>query len=88
MGYRVDQRGRAYDFRRTLNTGVHAELLIGKGWEAVAHAEIRRMCLVVNAYHQQLDGYAGFKETGDAVEALKLAAEAIENSMPEEEDYL
>ena len=88
MGYRVDHRGRPYDVRRTVNTSVHAELLIGKGWEAVAHAELKRLALVVGTYHQQLEGNPGYDETGRALIALKEAVEALENALDEGDDSL
>lgn len=86
MSYRVDHRGRPYDVRRTLNTSVHAELLIGKGWEAIAHAELKRLALVVGTYHQQLKDNAGYEETGRAVVALEEAVEALERALDEEDD--
>lgn len=86
MSYRVDHRGRPYDVRRTLNTSVHAELLIGKGWEAIAHAELKRLALVVGTYHQQLKDNAGYEETGRAVVALEEAVEALERALDEGDD--
>ncbi len=85
MGYRVDHRGRPYDVRRTVNTSVHAELLIGKGWEAIAHAELKRLTLQVGMYHQQLKDNAGYEETGRAVVALEEAVEALEYTLGEDE---
>lgn len=85
MSYRVDPRGRPYDVRRTINMSVHAELLIGKGWEAIAHAELKRLALVVGTYHQQLKDNAGHEETGRAVVALEDAVEALERTLGEDE---
>lgn len=86
MSYRVDRRGRPVDVRRTMNTNVSAELLVGPGWEAVAHTELRRLSLVISSYHQQLEGYAGYGETGEAVDALKRAVIAIEKAFPDQND--
>ena len=86
MGYRVDHRGRPYDVRRTVNTSVHAELLIGKGWEAIAHAELKRLVLQVGMYNQQLKDNPGYEETGRAVVALEEAVEALERSLDEEDE--
>ena len=85
MSYRVDHRGRPYDVRRTLNTSVHAELLIGKGWEAIVHAELKRLALIVGMYHQRLKDNAGYEETGRAVVALEDAVEAVERTLDEDE---
>ena len=32
MAYKVDSRGRPYDIRRTVNTSVGGELLVGTDW--------------------------------------------------------
>ena len=77
MGYRVDNRGRSYDLRRTINTGIGAELLVGKGWEAIAHTELRRISLAIGVYHQQLKDYVGYEETGRAIQELENAIDAI-----------
>ena len=86
MSYRVDPRGRPYAVRRTMNTSVHAELLIGKGWEAIAHAELKRLALVVGTYHQQLKDNAGYDETGRAVVALEEAVAALEHALDEDDE--
>lgn len=78
MGYRVDSRGRPNDMRRSLNTTVAGELLVGDGWEAVAHAELKRLALIAGIYHQQLKSFAGYEETGAAVKALEAACDAVE----------
>ena len=77
MSYRVNNSGRPYDFRRTVNTSVGGELLVGKDWEAIAHTELRRISLMVGVYHQQLKNCAGYEETGQAIEELEKAIEAI-----------
>ena len=86
--YRVDRNGRPYDMRRSLNTRVGAELLVGKGWEAIAHAELKRLALEVGIYHQQLKDFVGYEETGVAVKALEQACDAIEAATEEIEDNL
>jgi hypothetical protein len=83
--YRVDNRGRPYDVRRSLNTRVSGELLVGSGWEAIAHAELKRLALEIGIYHQQLKSFAGYEETGAAVKALEQACDAIEAATEAEE---
>ena len=77
MAYRVDNRGRPYDIRRTVNTSVGGELLVGSDWEAIAHTELRRLSLAVGVYHQQLRDCAGYEETGRAIVELEKAIDAI-----------
>ncbi|MEP1199903.1 hypothetical protein [Tateyamaria sp.] len=85
-----DERGRIKASWRRVDTRIHAELLVGDGWEGVAYAEILRLSLEVQAYHSQLDGKPGFEETGEAVALLKRAAQAIQKAYdePEDEDRL
>lgn len=84
--YRVDRQGRHYDVRRTLNTRVSGELLVGKGWEAIAHAELKRLAIEVGIYNQQLKSFAGYEETATAVMALDAACAAIEAATESEEE--
>ena len=80
MAYKVDSRGRPYDIRRTINTSVGGELLVGSDWEAIAHTELRKLSLAVGVYHQQLRDCAGYEETGRAIEELENAIDAIAES--------
>tara|TARA_Y100000588_G_scaffold248697_1_gene263178 strand:- start:548 stop:823 length:276 start_codon:yes stop_codon:yes gene_type:complete len=75
-----NQNGHIARSHRRINTQVRAELLIGDGWEAVAHAELKRLALEVATYHSQLEDNPGYAETGEAVAALKAACEAIESA--------
>ena len=77
MAYKVDSRGRPYDIRRTVNTLVGGELLLGTDWEAIAHTELGKLSLAVGVYHQQLRDCAGYEETGRAIEELEQAIDAI-----------
>ena len=74
---RRDGRGRVIDTRRNINTEVGGQLLIGDGWEAVAHAELTRLAVEIGIYHQQLKGSAGYAQTGRAIVALEKACDAI-----------
>ena len=80
MAYKVDSRGRPYDIRRTVNTSVGGELLVGTDWEAIAHTELRKLSIMVGVYHQQLRDCAGYEETGRAIEELEKAIDAIAES--------
>lgn len=80
MAYKVDSRGRPYDIRRTVNTSVGVELLVGTDWEAIAHTELRKLSIMVGVYHQQLRDCAGYEETGRAIEELEKAIDAIAES--------
>ena len=51
---RSDRDGRVLESRRTFDTRIHGELLLGDGWEAVAHAELKRLALQIGIYHQRL----------------------------------
>ena len=77
---RRDREGRVVESRRYMDTRVGGELLLGDGWEAVAHAELKRLALQIGIYHQQLKGCAGYEETGAAIEALDEACNALEQS--------
>lgn len=59
--------------------------MVGKGWETIAHAELKRSALEIGIYHQQLKSFAGYEEKGDAVKALEQACDAIEASTETEE---
>ena len=80
MAYKVDSRGGPYDIRRTVNTSVGGELLVGTDWEAIAHTELRKLSIMVGVYHQQLRDCAGYEETGRAIEELEKAIDAIAES--------
>jgi|APSaa5957512535_1039671.scaffolds.fasta_scaffold116593_2 hypothetical protein len=80
MGVR-HRDGRVRSTFRNINTRLNAELLVGDGWEGVAHAELLRLSLEVGAYHSQLKSREGYEETvqaaGRAVEALEAACAAL-----------
>ena len=80
MGVR-HRDGRVRSTFRNINTRLNAELLVGDGWEGVAHAELLRLSLEVGAYHSQLKSRGGYEETvqaaGRAVEALEAACAAL-----------
>ena len=80
MGVR-HRDGRVRSTFRNINTRLNAELLVGDGWEGVAHAELLRLSLEVGAYHSQLKSREGYEETvqaaGQAVEALEAACAAL-----------
>ena len=80
-----NSRGEITRTHRNMNTQIRAELLVGAGWEAVAQIEIKRLYLEIGAYHQQLEGKAGYEETGKAVLALKAAVEALEIEYAQED---
>ena len=61
-----------------MDTRVGGELLLGDGWEAVAHAELKRLALQIGIYHQQLKDCVGYRETGAAIEALERACMLLE----------
>ena len=75
------REGRVRSTFRKINTRVNAELLVGDGWEGVAHAELLRLSLEVGTYHSQLKSREGYEETvqaaGRAVEALEAACAAL-----------
>ena len=75
-----NHRGNIIRSHRHINTNIRAELLIGDGWEAVAHAELKRLSLEVSAYHNQLENCVGYEETGKAVKSLQAACQAIETA--------
>ena len=81
-----NHRGQIVRSTRHINNRISAELLVGDGWEGVAYAELRRLSLEVGAYHSQLEGKPGHEETGQAVEALKLAYKAIDEAYGPEAD--
>ena len=81
-----NHRGQIVRSTRNVNTRIHAELLVGDGWEGVAYAELMRLSLEVGAYHNQLEGKAGYEETGRAVEGLKSAYEALNAAYGSESD--
>ena len=80
MGVR-HRDGRVRSTFRNINTRLNAELLVGDGWEGVAHAELLRLSLEVGAYHSQLKSREGYEEAvqaaGRAVEALEAACAAL-----------
>ncbi len=75
-----NHRGDVVRSHRSINTHVNAELLIGADWEAVAHIELKRLALVLGAYHSQLQDHPGHKETGEALKHLNAACQTIEES--------
>ena len=87
MSFAVDRRGRPYNERRYVDTVIKGQLLVGRGWEAIAHSELKRLTVEVGIYHQQLKGNPGFDETADAILSLEAACEAIaEKANVSEED--
>jgi len=68
---RRNSRGEIIESRRTVDTRVSGELLVGAGWEAIAHTELRRLALSIGIYQKQL---------GRAIEALDSACKAISDS--------
>ena len=77
---RRNTRGDIIESRRSINTRVAGELLIGDGWESVAHSELKALAVTVGIYHQQLKAQPGYKQTGQAIEALEKACTEITNS--------
>ena len=75
-----NSRGDIIDSRRSINTRVVGELLIGDGWESVAHSELKALAVTVGIYHQQLKDQPGYEQTGQAIEALEKACTEITNS--------
>ena len=72
-----DRQGNVRHTHRRVNTKVNAEMLLGHDWEDIAYAELLRLSLEVNAYHTQLRGKPGYKETGEAFTALQAACDAF-----------
>lgn len=62
------------------------ELLLGAGWEAIAHTELTRLKLSIAIYQKQLEGCAGYLELAKAVEAIDEACAAIVESTEHTED--
>jgi len=83
---RRNHRGDIIDSRRSIDTRVSGELLLGEGWEAIAHTELTRLKLTIGIYQKQLEGCAGYLQLGRAVEALDEACMAIAESS-EHTDY-
>ena len=77
---RRNRNGDVIESRRHINTRVGGELLIGDGWESVAHAELKALAVTVGIYHQQLKNQPGYEETGQAIEALDQACAEIARS--------
>ncbi len=65
-------------YMRRVHTSLRSELLVGDGWEAIAHAELKRIKLELLSYHNQLEGKPGYDNTGIAIDALKMAAQELE----------
>ena len=82
---RRNRRGDIIESRRSINTRVGGELLIGDGWESVAHSELKALSVTVGIYHHQLAGCAGYEETGQAIQALEKACEALSDSVRRDE---
>ena len=83
---RRNHRGDIIDSRRSIDTRVSGELLLGEGWEAIAHTELTRLKLTIGIYQKQLERCAGYLQLGRAVEALDEACMAIAESS-EHTDY-
>ena len=83
---RRNNRGEIIESRRVVNTRVSGELLVGSGWEAVAHTELKRLALEVGIYQKQLESCAGYEELGRAVEALDEACRVIAESAAHTDD--
>jgi hypothetical protein len=81
---RRNSRGDIIDSRRSINTRVVGELLIGDGWESVAHSELKALAVTVGIYHQQLKDQPGYEQTGQAIEALEKACTEIAHSARQE----
>ena len=47
---RRNHRGDIIDSRRSIDTRVSGELLLGEGWEAIAHTELTRLKLTIGIY--------------------------------------
>ena len=77
---RRNSRGEIIESRRTVDTRVSGELLVGAGWEAIAHTELRRLTLSIGIYQKQLEDCSGYLELGRAIEALDSACKAIADS--------
>ena len=83
---RRNSRGEIIESRRVVNTRVSGELLVGSGWEAVAHTELKRLSLEVSIYQKQLESYPGYDELGRAVAALDEACRVIADSADHTDD--
>ena len=83
---RRNRHGDVVESRRSINTRVGGELLIGDGWESVAHAELRALAVTVGIDHQQLKDQPGYEHTGKAIEALEQACAEIARSARREFD--
>ena len=81
---RRNSRGDIIESRRSINTRVAGELLIGDGWESVAHSELKALAVTVGIYHQQLKDQPGYEQTGQAIAALEHACAEITNSARQE----
>jgi hypothetical protein len=77
---RRDGRGRVIETRRYVETKVSGQLLIGDGWEAVAHAELKRLSIEIGIYHQQLKDNAGYQQTAVAIAALEEACDELSDA--------
>ena len=77
---RRDRQGRIIETRRVVETRVSGQLLIGDGWEAIAHAELKRLSIEIGIYHQQLKDNAGYDQTGVAIAALEEACNALSDA--------
>ena len=82
---RRNRRGDIIESRRAINTRVGGELLIGDGWESVAHSELKALAVTVGIYHHQLKDAPGYRETGAAIVALEKACQMIADSARRDE---
>ena len=78
---RRNRRGEIIESRRHLDTRVSAELLVGDGWQAIAHTELRKLTLIIGMYQKQLENHPGYEELSRAVVALDSACESISESV-------
>ena len=83
---RRNSRGDIIESRRTIDTSISGKLLVGDGWEAVAHTELKRLSIAVGIYQQQLEDYAGYEELTVAKDALNRACAKIAESVEAFED--
>ena len=82
-----NHRGEIVRSTRRINTQIQAELLVGDGWEGIAHAELKRLALIIGAYHSQLENKPGHAETRQAADALKAAYIALDAAYASDVEY-
>ena len=77
MVMRYDNRGNPRGSWRSVRDRTDIPQLVGDGWEDVAYKELLRIQLTISSLHQQLEGEAGYEETGKAFEQIKAATDAF-----------